>query len=220
MQRATYAVRRRLSSAFRVLALLFSVLALVNVRGVKPGARLIEAMTLAKLIPLLVLIWNRRLVPSCRLLEVDGPSNGLAGGQRINPSDFRLYGNRGCAGAKRRGRESRANCSAVDLSGARDHNGNVSRHSDGRAGFAGTVDVEWPYVRSGRQTCKRSRPGGRLSSSIKTASGLSGQSRIEVSRQAPAPNALFNRHPHRFLTKRLPRNAARGVFHLYTGPLG
>ena len=39
-----------------LLALLFAGLAAVNVRGVTPGARLVEAMTLAKLIPLGVLI--------------------------------------------------------------------------------------------------------------------------------------------------------------------
>jgi amino acid transporter len=39
-----------------VLALLFAGLAAVNVRGVAPGARLVEAVTLAKLIPLVVLI--------------------------------------------------------------------------------------------------------------------------------------------------------------------
>src|ERR1700704_2398483 len=39
-----------------VLVLLFAGLAAVNVRGVTPGARLVEAMTLAKLIPLGVLI--------------------------------------------------------------------------------------------------------------------------------------------------------------------
>src|SRR5436190_9361431 len=37
-----------------VLAALFAGLAFINVRGVKPGVRLIEAMTLAKLAPLLV----------------------------------------------------------------------------------------------------------------------------------------------------------------------
>lgn len=39
-----------------VLALLFGGLAFVNVRGVKPGIRLVEAITAAKLAPLLVLI--------------------------------------------------------------------------------------------------------------------------------------------------------------------
>jgi amino acid transporter len=39
-----------------VLAVLFTGLAAVNVRGVRPGVRLVEAMTLAKLIPLGVLI--------------------------------------------------------------------------------------------------------------------------------------------------------------------
>ena len=39
-----------------VLAALFGGLALVNVRGVKPGIRLVEAITAAKLAPLLVLI--------------------------------------------------------------------------------------------------------------------------------------------------------------------
>jgi len=39
-----------------VLALLFAGLALVNVRGIKPGIRLIEFITAAKLMPLLVLI--------------------------------------------------------------------------------------------------------------------------------------------------------------------
>jgi amino acid transporter len=39
-----------------VLAALFGGLAVINVRGVKPGIRLIEAITVAKLAPLLVLI--------------------------------------------------------------------------------------------------------------------------------------------------------------------
>jgi APA family basic amino acid/polyamine antiporter len=39
-----------------VLAALFGGLAFINVRGVKPGIRLVEAITLAKLTPLLVLI--------------------------------------------------------------------------------------------------------------------------------------------------------------------
>jgi len=39
-----------------VLAALFGGLAVVNVRGVKPGIRLVEAITVAKLLPLLVLI--------------------------------------------------------------------------------------------------------------------------------------------------------------------
>jgi basic amino acid/polyamine antiporter, APA family len=39
-----------------VLAGLFSGLAIINVRGVKPGIRLVEAITVAKLVPLLVLI--------------------------------------------------------------------------------------------------------------------------------------------------------------------
>jgi amino acid transporter len=39
-----------------LLVVLFTILAIVNVRGIKPGIRLIEAITAAKLIPLLVLI--------------------------------------------------------------------------------------------------------------------------------------------------------------------
>jgi APA family basic amino acid/polyamine antiporter len=39
-----------------LLAILFAVLAVVNVRGIKPGIRLVEAITAAKLIPLLLLI--------------------------------------------------------------------------------------------------------------------------------------------------------------------
>src|SRR5215467_8755241 len=39
-----------------VLAFLFGVLAVVNVRGVKLGARVIEATTIAKLLPILVLL--------------------------------------------------------------------------------------------------------------------------------------------------------------------
>lgn len=39
-----------------LLILLFTILAMVNVRGIKPGIRLIEAITAAKLIPLLALI--------------------------------------------------------------------------------------------------------------------------------------------------------------------
>jgi amino acid transporter len=44
------------SGRIGVLTMLFAVLATVNVRGVRPGARLVEAITLAKLIPLGVLI--------------------------------------------------------------------------------------------------------------------------------------------------------------------
>jgi amino acid transporter len=39
-----------------LLAVLFAALAVVNVRGIKPGIRLVEAITAAKLIPLLLLI--------------------------------------------------------------------------------------------------------------------------------------------------------------------
>ena len=39
-----------------LLVVLFTALALVNIRGIKPGIRLIEAITAAKLVPLLVLI--------------------------------------------------------------------------------------------------------------------------------------------------------------------
>ena len=39
-----------------VLAVLFGVLAFINVRGVKPGARLVEIMAVAKLLPLVVLV--------------------------------------------------------------------------------------------------------------------------------------------------------------------
>src|SRR5438132_7951681 len=39
-----------------VLALLFGTLAFVNVRGVAPGARLVEAVTAAKLVPLLIFV--------------------------------------------------------------------------------------------------------------------------------------------------------------------
>src|SRR5947207_10598367 len=39
-----------------LLALLFSILAVVNVRGVSVGARLVEAITAAKLIPLVVFV--------------------------------------------------------------------------------------------------------------------------------------------------------------------
>jgi basic amino acid/polyamine antiporter, APA family len=39
-----------------LIAALFAVLAAVNVRGVKPGVRLVEAVTVAKLLPLLVLV--------------------------------------------------------------------------------------------------------------------------------------------------------------------
>jgi amino acid transporter len=39
-----------------LLVVLFAALALVNIRGIKPGIRLVEAITLAKLIPLLVLV--------------------------------------------------------------------------------------------------------------------------------------------------------------------
>jgi amino acid transporter len=45
-------------SAMRAMLLsaLFAVLAFVNIRGIKPGIRLVEAITAAKLIPLLVLV--------------------------------------------------------------------------------------------------------------------------------------------------------------------
>jgi APA family basic amino acid/polyamine antiporter len=39
-----------------LLAALFSVLAIVNIRGIKPGIRLVEAITVAKLAPLVLLI--------------------------------------------------------------------------------------------------------------------------------------------------------------------
>ena len=39
-----------------LLVVLFAVLAVVNIRGIKPGIRLIEAITVAKLMPLLLLI--------------------------------------------------------------------------------------------------------------------------------------------------------------------
>src|SRR5215210_8044223 len=39
-----------------ILLLLFAALAIVNIRGVKPGVRLVETLTAAKLLPLLVLI--------------------------------------------------------------------------------------------------------------------------------------------------------------------
>lgn len=39
-----------------LIAALFAILAAVNVLGVKPGVRLVEAMTIAKLLPLLVLV--------------------------------------------------------------------------------------------------------------------------------------------------------------------
>ena len=39
-----------------LLVVLFTALALVNIRGIKPGIRLIEAITAAKLVPLLVLV--------------------------------------------------------------------------------------------------------------------------------------------------------------------
>lgn len=39
-----------------LIAVLFTVLAAVNVRGVKPGVRLVEAMTIAKMLPLLALV--------------------------------------------------------------------------------------------------------------------------------------------------------------------
>ena len=44
------------SGRIGLLTALFAVVALVNVRGAAPGARLVEAMTLAKLAPLVVLI--------------------------------------------------------------------------------------------------------------------------------------------------------------------
>jgi amino acid transporter len=39
-----------------LLITLFAVLAIVNIRGIKPGIRLVEAITVAKLLPLLVLV--------------------------------------------------------------------------------------------------------------------------------------------------------------------
>jgi amino acid transporter len=39
-----------------LLTVLFAILAWVNVRGVKPGIRLVEAITVAKLAPLLFLV--------------------------------------------------------------------------------------------------------------------------------------------------------------------
>jgi amino acid transporter len=39
-----------------LIAALFAILATVNVRGVKPGVRLVEVMTVAKLLPLLILV--------------------------------------------------------------------------------------------------------------------------------------------------------------------
>jgi len=57
-----------------VLALLFATLAFVNIRGVKPGAQLIEVITLAKLVPLGVLIvaglW---LLPINTLTQIERP---------------------------------------------------------------------------------------------------------------------------------------------------
>ena len=53
---AVAGVRRRRRVRAALIASLFAVLAAVNIRGVKPGIRLVEAMTVAKLLPLLVLV--------------------------------------------------------------------------------------------------------------------------------------------------------------------
>ena len=45
-----------------LIAALFAAARAVNVRGVKPGVRLVEVMTVAKLLPLLVLVGRRHLV--------------------------------------------------------------------------------------------------------------------------------------------------------------
>ena len=58
-----------------LLALLFAALAVVNVRGIKPGIRLVEAITAAKLIPLLFLVVGRRVVVERRFpahVDADG----------------------------------------------------------------------------------------------------------------------------------------------------
>ena len=47
---------RAVSAAPLLLVVLFAALAAVNVRGIKPGIRLVEAITAAKLIPLLLLV--------------------------------------------------------------------------------------------------------------------------------------------------------------------
>lgn len=59
-----------------VLAMLFAGLAFVNIRGVKPGVRLVETITAAKLLPLLVLIgvgvWS--INPAYLKMELPGLS--------------------------------------------------------------------------------------------------------------------------------------------------
>jgi amino acid transporter len=62
-----------------LLSVLFAVLALVNIRGIKPGIRLVEAITAAKLIPLLVLVGVGAWSLNHDFLRASMPSIGEVG---------------------------------------------------------------------------------------------------------------------------------------------
>ena len=91
------------------------LLALINIRGVAPSGRLIEAVTVAKLLPL-VDLRDGRAVLRRRARIRDRVAAVAAGGRRARPhgdrADLRVHRRRGRAGAERRDSRSGAHRAA------------------------------------------------------------------------------------------------------------
>ena len=80
------------ASRIVLLIVLYAALAIVNVRGVRTGARLMELITAAKLVPLVLLVVGRDVRVASRVLEVGGRSAARGHRTRVARADVAFTG--------------------------------------------------------------------------------------------------------------------------------
>ena len=111
-----------------------ALLAFVNVRGVKPGARLVEGITVAKLLPLALLIGVGALRARSGEARLARMARERGARQQRAAADLRLRGNRGGPRAERRGARPGAHGAARGRAGALHHHDALPGGPGGGAG--------------------------------------------------------------------------------------
>ena len=121
------------------------------------GARLVEAATVAKLLPLVVLVGVGIWSVQPGVPELSGPSCARRARPDRHRADLRLSRRRDRAGAERRSARSGAHGAARAVPRARDHDDAVSADPEGGAGTARAGDRRLRRRAAGRGGGARSR---------------------------------------------------------------
>ena len=125
-----------LASPMGRAAVMFAILlflVLINIRGVKIGARAVEAVTLIKLAPIIVFVVAGIFFIRPEMLAWPGWPRGDALGPKYSAIAFRLCRRGSRTGAERRSEESGAHGSARDFYFVRHNDSALHSHSTRRA---------------------------------------------------------------------------------------